>query len=153
MSDNNFNPLERYTAQTVTVSQNALRMVTAEYSTTRSEADEAKLDPIRELTFIVRGLPERVMIAQLGELKLGRFEPADRQENTLDLTPYGAADRGVSRFHAQIHIEDNILFITDMNSTNGTYVEGVKISPHTSTPVHKGNKIVLGLLPLQVMFR
>jgi hypothetical protein len=153
MSDNNFNPLGRYTTQTVTVSQDALRMLTAEYGMTRSENEEAKLDPIRELTFIVRGLPERVMIGQLGEVKLGRFEPAHRQDNTLDLTPYGAADRGVSRFHARIHVEDNVLFITDMNSTNGTYIEGVKISPHTSTPLYKGNKLVLGLLPLQVMFR
>src|SRR4051812_39972857 len=109
MSNNNFNPLERYTAQTVTVPQNALRTITAEYDASQSGAESADLDPIRELIFIVRGMSERVMIRQQNEIKLGRFEPADRLENTLDLTPYGAADRGVSRFHARIHLEDNLL--------------------------------------------
>jgi hypothetical protein len=113
----------------------------------------ATLGDTREVILVVRGMIERVMIREQHEVKLGRFEPSMRNPDELDLTPYGAMDRGVSRVHARIHIENNQLFITDLASTNGTYIGGVKVPANVATPLRKGDELTLGRLPIQVMFR
>lgn len=48
----------------------------------------------------------------------------------LDLT---LSSRGVSKLHAEILVTDEILFLRDLGSTNGTYVNGHRIS--VDTPV------------------
>lgn len=42
---------------------------------------------------------------------------------------------GVSRHHAQLEIADGRMTLTDLRSTNGTYVSGRQLPPNTATPV------------------
>lgn len=107
----------------------------------------------RELLLIIRGMIERVVMQEDTIVKLGRFEPATRQAYEVDLTSYGAMDRGVSRFHAWIHLQGEQLYITDNKSTNGTYLRHVKVVPNVATILRKGDELILGRLPIQVMFR
>jgi hypothetical protein len=158
MSDENSWKDTPYHSRTVSIPRSPLKVdrVTPDRSDLASAEEPdgtATLGDARELIFIVRGMLERFWMYQHHEIKLGRFEPIGRQTNELDLTPYGAADRGVTRFHARIHIENNHLFITDMNSTNGTYLGGVKVAVHTPTVLRKGAELMLGRLPIQVMYR
>lgn len=52
---------------------------------------------------------------------------------------------GVSRYHMKIDcIEDNI-FISDLNSTNGTYLNGIRIESNRQVKIHKGDRIKIGL--------
>lgn len=113
----------------------------------------ATLGDRREVILVIRGMIERITVKENVEFKLGRFEPTTKQQNEIDLTPYGAMDRGVSRLHARIHLEKEQLYITDLNSTNGTYLAGVKLNPHQPTLLRKGDELILGRLPVQVMFR
>lgn len=41
---------------------------------------------------------------------------------------------GVSRQHFQIEVKDGEIFITDLGSTNGVYIDGEKIEPHRKIP-------------------
>lgn len=72
-----------------------------------------------------------------GETKLGR-EGAD--------IVFGA-DSGVSRSHATILSSGGQMTITDHGSTNGTYVNGVKIS--APTPLKAGDLLILGTVRLR----
>lgn len=159
MSDNGFNGFKNpYADKTVTTRRNPretglLGSEDGEIKPSSVPNGTATLGDTREVILVVRGMIERVMIREQAQVKLGRFEPSARNSDELDLTPYGAMDRGVSRFHARIHIENNQLFITDMNSTNGTYIGGVKVAPQVPTPLRKGDELTLGRLPIQVMFR
>lgn len=72
-----------------------------------------------------------------GETKLGR-EGAD--------IVFGA-DTGVSRVHASIVNQGGSLTITDLGSTNGTYVNGVKIA--APTPLKSGDLVILGTVRLR----
>jgi hypothetical protein len=159
MSNNDFNGFKNpYADKTVTTRRNPretapLNGEDEDLKPSNTPAGTSTLGDTREVILVVRGMIERVMIREHAEVKLGRFEPAVRNSDELDLTPYGAMDRGVSRVHARIHIENNQLFITDMNSTNGTYIGGVKVAPHVPTPLRKGDELTLGRLPIQVMFR
>lgn len=107
----------------------------------------------QEVILLIRGMVERVMM-QTGMLyKLGRFELGINEVDEIDLTPYGAQDRGVSRIHAQLQIIDAIVHITDLGSTNGTFVNGTRLELNTPTALRKGDELLLGRLTVQVLFR
>lgn len=54
-------------------------------------------------------------------------------------------DKTVSSLHAEITIfDDGTLAIEDKNSLNGTFVNGKRIEPLKSVPVHRGDKITFG---------
>lgn len=72
-----------------------------------------------------------------GEYKIGR-EGAD--------ISFGA-DSGVSRSHAVISRAGGVVTITDLGSTNGTYVNGVKISG--ATELKAGDLLILGTVRLR----
>lgn len=107
----------------------------------------------REVILLIRGMAERVVMQEGVIYKLGRFELGMAAPNEIDLTPYGAMDRGVSRVHAQLHLQDDHLYITDLSSTNGTYVSGNKIEPDSPTALRKGDELLLGRLQVQILFR
>lgn len=107
----------------------------------------------QEVILLVRGMIERIVMEEGTIYKLGRFEIGAAAHNEVDLTPYGAQDRGVSRIHAQMHIEDGAIHITDLGSTNGTYVNSTKLEPDTPTAVRKGDELLLGRLTMQLMVR
>lgn len=106
-----------------------------------------------EIIFVIRGIVERVVIPKNGEITLGRSDPRTRTRVDLDLTPYGALDRGVSREHVRMHIADGKLYVTDLGSTNGTFLANVRLDANTPTALRKGDELLLGRLPIQVLFR
>jgi serine phosphatase RsbU (regulator of sigma subunit) len=56
---------------------------------------------------------------------IGRTSPAD----------IVLADSEVSRTHCRLALENETLTVTDLNSTNGTFIDGVRISSPTLVPV------------------
>ena len=110
----------------------------------------------RELILVIRGMVERVPLPPNGEIILGRLDPkaspyADRPD--VDLTPYGALERGVSRLHARLHVEDSQVFLTDLDSTNGTFLADKRLEGDVPTQLKTGTEFLLGRLALQVLFR
>ncbi len=49
----------------------------------------------------------------------------------------------VSRYHAKITKEKDNYFITDLNSTNGTYVNGAKLASYEKREVKHGDRVAL----------
>ena len=86
------------------------------------------------------------------EFALGRLDGSVRPE--IDLSPYNAYGQGVSRLHAKVIIdEDNKVTVTDLGSTNGTWVNGAKATPHVPIVLYHGDVIALGKLILQSLIR
>ncbi|MDQ7026558.1 MAG: FHA domain-containing protein [Anaerolineae bacterium] len=113
----------------------------------------ASLGKNREVILLIRGLPERLMLTEDTDLILGRFSMDSHLDSEVNLSPYGADDRGVSRHHACLQIKDNHLYITDLGSTNGTFIAGKRLNPQQPTLLHKGVEILLGRLQIQILFR
>lgn len=106
----------------------------------------------QELILVIHGVVERVSLSREQAIVLGRTSP-DKDESHFDLTPYGALDRGVSRQHARIHVDDGRLFVTDLGSTNGTYLAGQRLEPHLPTRIGTGDPLLLARLPIQILFK
>jgi DNA-binding response OmpR family regulator len=78
---------------------------------------------------------------------LGRI---DQKQNTLlpdiDLTPYGADEFGVSRRHLQIYGEGDHLIAVDLNSGNGTLLNGQRMEPEKAYTLKHQDNLQLGRL-------
>lgn len=64
----------------------------------------------------------------------------------LNLTEYGAKEKGVSRVHAAIKPTNGKLYLIDKGSTNGTHVGTRKLFPGTPIPINDRDVIALGNL-------
>ncbi|MDX1995701.1 MAG: FHA domain-containing protein [bacterium] len=115
--------------------------------------DTVTLGEQRELILVIRGMVERVLLPRDTSIVLGRTDLNARFHPDVDLTPYGALDRGVSRGHARLHMEDDKLYVTDLGSTNGTFLAGKRLAPEEPTQLRKGDELLLGRLAIQVLFR
>ncbi|MFC1824771.1 PAS domain S-box protein, partial [Thermodesulfobacteriota bacterium] len=60
-------------------------------------------------------------------------------ENDIQIT-----DKSLSRMHARILQEEDKFFIEDLNSQNGTWVNGERITPGNSVEILEGHPVALG---------
>lgn len=58
----------------------------------------------------------------------------------------------VSRHHAKIYYFRGKYFIQDLNSTNGTKVNGLKIENYMGTPIKGGDRISLADINFEVIY-
>ena len=70
-------------------------------------------------------LPEELIVVDTSGMKIGRTAPAD----------IVLSHKSVSREHCMIGLANDELLVSDLNSTNGTYVDDVRISRATIVPV------------------
>jgi len=83
---------------------------------------------------------------------LGRRDEEHNIQPNIDLTPDGARKRGVSRRHARIHLKQEGVFIEDLGSTNGTFINGQRLFPAKLYPLDHGDMLHLGKLKLAVTY-
>lgn len=57
-------------------------------------------------------------------------------------------DFAVSRIHARISTEENGLYLEDLNSTNGTYKNGLRLQPYERRKLEEGDEIRIGKVVL-----
>lgn len=109
-----------------------------------------KLKP-GDLCFILEKKQAPIFAHAVSETILGRF--FDEAENSnLDLDAYGAGAAGVSRRHARIIRSNDQFIFEDLNSTNGSWLNGRRIPPGTTFPLMSGDQIWLGQFKLQICF-
>lgn len=69
----------------------------------------------------------------------------------IDLAPYGGSQAGVSRQHSRLIRQGNDWLVEDMGSTNGTFVNGVKVLLHEPKKLKNGDIIRCGQIELQFL--
>ncbi len=84
------------------------------------------------------------------ETLIGREDEVSGIYPDVDMTPHGGDEAGVSRRHARLIHEGGKWFIVDLDSTNGTYLNGNELTPKTRYELHDGDRISLG--DLEVVF-
>jgi pSer/pThr/pTyr-binding forkhead associated (FHA) protein len=82
---------------------------------------------------------------------LGRFDYNSPAQPDLDLTVYGAAENGVSRQHAVIDCSDDTPILIDLGSRNGTYINGLPLTPHKIYVLRHNDEVRLGKLIAHVL--
>lgn len=101
---------------------------------------------------------EPVIIQVPQQITLGRYMPTGSQAITMpqpqvDLTPYDAYNKGVSRIHATLRrSETGGLNIEDMMSSNGTFLNSARLQAHVRKPLSSGDRLRLGQLDIEIYF-
>lgn len=84
---------------------------------------------------------------------LGRFETSADDGLYVDLIPYEAVEKGVSRLHAAIYRSEATLVLQDLQSTNGTILNGQRLLHNEQQRLHDGDEIYLAMLRIVIAFQ
>lgn len=87
------------------------------------------------------------------EFTLGRVSDAQPIMPDIDLTPYQAYANGVSRLHAVLKREGKRVFVMDLGSSNGTYLNGKRLQPNVDQTLNHGDMLALGKLKIQILLK
>lgn len=102
--------------------------------------------------------PAKLMVASSGaiislpgttQVIVGRSDAVSQFFPDIDLTPHGALEQGVGRRHMRIFVSGTQIMLEDLESTNGTLVNGQRLSPHQPQALRNGDQVTVGKLVLQ----
>jgi hypothetical protein len=97
------------------------------------------------------GVPILLRLAQSHHVIFGRSDGASSTID-VDLTPYAGYSNGISRRHAAIALEGERLELWDLDSSNGTYLNGTRLEPRRRHQLRDSDEIRMGKLVLCVYF-
>ncbi|MEM7347427.1 MAG: FHA domain-containing serine/threonine-protein kinase [Chloroflexota bacterium] len=89
---------------------------------------------------------QEILISDKEEFVVGRAYKTTVPD--IDLSPYGGSKSGVSRKNGRLLYKDNQWFIEDLGSTNGTFVNGSRITANQVTVLNSGDVIRWGQVEL-----
>lgn len=96
--------------------------------------------------------PIVLRLPQQRPLLFGRDDPDSGQRPDIDLVPYGAYHKGVSRHHAALELSGTRLTLRDLSSVNGTFLNGVRLAPHEEHQLRDGDRVRMGNMTVNVFF-
>ena len=92
-------------------------------------------------------------LAERSEFTIGRISEGQPIMPDIDLSPYQAYANGVSRLHAVIKREASHIFLMDLDSANGTYINGKRLNPNVEHTLKNGDVVALGKLKIQILLK
>ncbi len=104
------------------------------------------------ISLYIRGWQDPLVIERWNRATLGRLDSNSARKPDLDLSPFGAREKGVSRIHAMFERKNKVPAVIDMNSRNGVYINGERIKPGMPFLIHDGDELHLGELIAHVYF-
>lgn len=113
---------------------------------------DAALIPENGVAIYVAGASKPYYVRVENELVIGR-KVEELSEPFLDLSEEGAFDMGLSRRHALIRRTDAGFEIVDLDSRNGTRLNGERLVPHKPYPLASGSNLRFGRMRLFVLYR
>jgi pSer/pThr/pTyr-binding forkhead associated (FHA) protein len=109
--------------------------------------------PTTDVVFQLVDEGVQLPLVDRSEFTLGRVSEGQPLIPEIDLSKYNAYERGVSRLHAVVSIKDKQVNITDLGSANGTWLNGVRLPPHTAHRLKDGDRITLGKFKIQAAIK
>ncbi|RMF46900.1 MAG: FHA domain-containing protein [Anaerolineae bacterium] len=105
------------------------------------------------VTVSLRVLPSGDTIPLEGQVEftVGRTSRGQSIIPDVDLSPFDAYAKGVSRLHAALRVENGEISLMDLGSVNGTFINQTKIPPNMYRRLQPGDIISLGKLRLQLV--
>ncbi|MBI5669581.1 MAG: FHA domain-containing protein [Chloroflexi bacterium] len=105
------------------------------------------------LRFEIEGAATPMLVFPKAEIILGRRDPNTGAMPDVDLTAYAGYRMGVSRRHASIRFQDRQLHVSDLGSSNGTFLNGTRLNAHRPYQLRDGDEVRLGQMVLRLYFQ
>lgn len=122
---------------------------------TPSLTDSQRLDMGNIPEIIYFGLPDgsELAIKSHEEIIIGRQARPEDPPVTIDLESQSGHKLGVSRHHAMIKLINGKLLLIDLDSINGTFVNGHRALPIKRYAISDGDTITIGKVEMELRFR
>ncbi|PJF39659.1 MAG: FHA domain-containing protein [Chloroflexi bacterium] len=104
------------------------------------------------ILFRIVGTANTIEVRVTDRMVLGRRDDRHKVRPNIDFTDFGGRVLGVSREHAVIKADGEHLMLRDLNSTNGTHLNGHRLQSGQDYWLRDGDKVTLGRLEIQVVF-
>src|SRR5262249_20147606 len=104
------------------------------------------------IAFYIQGTFKPLILEIKQQAILGRANSDGTIQPQIDLTPYGAYEKGISRRHAVIRRTPTGLVIEDLGSSNGTSLNGQRLQPFVPAPLKPNDHVKLGGLEMMLYF-
>lgn len=120
----------------------------AQEETPITTARLGQIQPTSGPRLVIAGTGTVLLVPNQSEVLIGRTDPNTAVQPDIDLAPYGGGRAGVSRRHARlIRCADGWL-LEDLQSTNGTFLNGVQLCPGQPARISTGDMIRCSQLTL-----
>jgi hypothetical protein len=96
---------------------------------------------------------EVMPLSERNEFTLGRATDGQPVLPDVDLAPYQAYTHGVSRLHAVLKRGVDDIYLMDLESANGTFINGKRLEPNEEHTLANGDVVALGGLKIQVLLK
>lgn len=125
-------------------------MVDAQSATLADDSAPGQKPAFRGIALWVRNHPRPLIVdAQKGAI-LGRKVSDEDAPTLIDLTEHNAYKLGVSRRHAQLDCTGQGCLLIDLGSSNGTWVNGLRLQPYQPAVLKSGDRVYLARLEMIV---
>lgn len=94
-----------------------------------------------------------IQISLRKPIHMGRLDPGGNIFPEIDLTYDGGVEKGVSRRHARIMKREHKIYVEDLGSSNGTFINGQKLMPFFPEILTDGDDLQLGKLQIKIGWR
>ena len=98
------------------------------------------------------GHARELQVLLVKPIHLGRTDPTHDIFPEVDLTQDLGREQGVSRKHACIFQQGNVVKMEDLGSTNGTLLNGKRLDPYMPETLRDGDQFQMGELLIEVSF-
>ena len=143
--------LEKYFSDAISTTRNADLQPGGTEKVEELLIDEA-LIPAGGIAVYVVGTANPVFLSTDREFIIGR-KMEETRDAFLDLSNLGGYLLGLSRRHARIRRVDAGYEVIDLGSTNGTWVNGERLTPNQAYPLASGSQLRLGRMRFFVLYR
>ncbi len=131
---------------------------TSELNWLRSLKEKGQHDPSTEPAQIPSqklhlkiGTSKRIVELTLNKtITLGRVDAANSVFPEIEVSDEGEASKTVSRRHARILRQDDIVIIEDLASINGTFLNGKRLDPYIPEQIQNGDVVHLGKVSIEI---
>jgi pSer/pThr/pTyr-binding forkhead associated (FHA) protein len=143
--------LETYSRSTTASLARKLEQAVSQTSSSL-HSSPAFTKPGKIITLVVAGSGRRIRVVSKDEHILGRKDNRTGATPGVDLSEEGGYDAGVSRQHAIISVQNGVCLVEDLESSNGTFINGRQLEPYKPTAIYHRDSLTLGKLLVRVEF-
>jgi pSer/pThr/pTyr-binding forkhead associated (FHA) protein len=138
-------------APTVSISRDAIHAEALHTKPSVPEGPELESGAVIGLRVVSTG--DVVPLIGRDNYTLGRTIEGQAVVPDIDLGPFDGYEQGVSRMHAEVRLAPEAVTLVDLDSANGTLVNGQRCEPLKPAVLHHGDVIQIGRLRLQLITR
>jgi hypothetical protein len=108
--------------------------------------------PVTDMTVILDDGHHYLVLPMAEEVIVGRAGATQEDQLLMDLGSFDAYELGVSRRHLSIKRRETLIYVADLGSSNGTWLNGQRLLPYAEHLLLSQDVLQLSQLRLHVLY-